>query len=108
MSAARTMSLFRGVAMPSSARAVRTFHSCKALSVGKESEVHNENRAEEAEAAKQQQLKAQKEGKGEWKDTLASDSESIVKADRGEVKADKSTIEALQKESAKAAQQERK
>lgn len=38
----------------------------------------NENRAEEAEAVKQQQLREQKAGKGEWKDALASDSESAV------------------------------
>lgn len=38
----------------------------------------NEDRAERAEQQKQEQLKKQKEGKGEWTDTLASDSESIV------------------------------
>ena len=37
-----------------------------------------EDRAEEIERAKQQQLREQKEGKGQWKDELASDSESIV------------------------------
>jgi hypothetical protein len=31
-----------------------------------------ENRAEKVEAEKQDQLKKQKEGKGEWKDSLAS------------------------------------
>ena len=40
--------------------------------------VDNENRSEEAEYHKQDQLKKQKEGKGHWKDELASDSESIV------------------------------
>ena len=40
--------------------------------------VDNENRGEEAEAHKQDQLRKQKEGKGHWKDELASDSESIV------------------------------
>jgi len=38
----------------------------------------NEDRAEEAEHHKQDQLQKQKEGKGHWKDELASDSESIV------------------------------
>jgi hypothetical protein len=33
---------------------------------------------EEAEALKQQQLKEQKEGKGQWHEGLASDSESAV------------------------------
>jgi hypothetical protein len=37
-----------------------------------------ENRAEKVEAEKQDQLKKQKEGKAQWKDSLASDSESIV------------------------------
>lgn len=43
--------------------------------------------------------------KGECRLTVVSDLQ--VKADRGELKADKSTIEALQKESAKAAQQKK-
>jgi len=38
----------------------------------------HEGRAEEAEFHKQDQLQKQKEGKGHWKDELASDSESIV------------------------------
>jgi len=37
-----------------------------------------EGRAEQAEAHKQDQLQKQREGKGHWKDELASDSESIV------------------------------
>ena len=37
-----------------------------------------EDRAEEVERAKHEQLREQKEGKGQWKDELASDSESIV------------------------------
>jgi len=39
----------------------------------------HEGRAEEAEAHKQEQLQKQKEGKGEWVDELASDSESAVR-----------------------------
>jgi len=38
----------------------------------------NENRGEEAEAHKQDQLRKQKEGKGQWKGELASESESMV------------------------------
>lgn len=41
-------------------------------------ETDNETRPQEAENLKQQQLKEQKEGKGEWKEGLASDSESAV------------------------------
>ena len=40
----------------------------------------DENRAEKAEAHKQEQLKDVKEGKAQWKDELASDSESIVRS----------------------------
>lgn len=38
----------------------------------------DESRAQDIERAKQEQLRQQKEGKGEWKDTLASESESVV------------------------------
>lgn len=37
-----------------------------------------EGRADEVEEIKQAQLKKQKEGKGEWEEGLASESESIV------------------------------
>jgi hypothetical protein len=68
----------------------------------------NEARPEEAEKLKQQQLKEQKEGQGKWHEGLASDSESAVKADRGDQKDAHKSIEELQKETAKAAQQEKK
>ncbi|KAK0345090.1 hypothetical protein LTR91_013795 [Friedmanniomyces endolithicus] len=106
----------------------RSFHSCRVLAVGKESELHNENRGEEAEAHKQDQLRKQKEGKGHWKDELASDSESIVgppfhsrplsgtpryswwgvKADRNEMGSAKENIEELQKETTRLANEEKK
>ncbi|KAF2731193.1 hypothetical protein EJ04DRAFT_443530 [Polyplosphaeria fusca] len=98
---------------------------------GKESTLHNEGRSEEVEKQKQDSLKDQKEGKGAWKEGLASDSESIVsviypkrpqspraptqlralplriltpaqvKADRGEAKTTEETIKNLQKEGEK-------
>ena len=68
----------------------------------------NEARPEEAEKLKQQQLKEQQQGKGQWHEGLASDSESAVKADRGDHKDANKSIEDLQKETAKAAQQEKK
>lgn len=37
-----------------------------------------EGRAEEAERIKNEQIQKQKEGKGEWHEGIASDSESIV------------------------------
>ncbi|KAK5165466.1 uncharacterized protein LTR77_008995 [Saxophila tyrrhenica] len=85
----------------------RGFQSCGVLAVGKESAVHEEGRAEKVEAHKQDQLEKQKQGKGHWKDELASDSESIIKADRDDIDT-KQTISELQKESAKAAEREKK
>ncbi|PSN73083.1 hypothetical protein BS50DRAFT_629159 [Corynespora cassiicola Philippines] len=70
---------------------------------GKESALHHEGRAEEVESEKQDLLRKQKDGKGHWKEELASDSESVVKADRGEVEASEETIKKLQKEAEKAA-----
>jgi hypothetical protein len=72
------------------------------------SRADNEARPEEAEKLKQQQLKEQQQGKGQWHEGLASDSESAVKADRGDQDHSQKSIEELQKETAKAAQQERK
>ena len=40
--------------------------------------IADEGRKQEIEREKQQQLKEQKEGRNEWKDSLASESESIV------------------------------
>ncbi|KAL1303427.1 hypothetical protein AAFC00_006817 [Neodothiora populina] len=87
---------------------VRSFQTSRAVFAGKEDALHHEGRAEEAEQAKQAQLKKQKEGKGEWHDELASNSESIIKADRGEIKASKSTIDQLQKETAHLAEEKAK
>ncbi|KAK4494205.1 hypothetical protein PRZ48_014503 [Zasmidium cellare] len=67
----------------------------------------DESRKEEIERAKQEQLRDQKQGRNEWKQELGSESESVVKADRGELNASKETISELQKESAKAAQREK-
>ncbi|KAI9836397.1 MAG: hypothetical protein M1819_001427 [Sarea resinae] len=63
----------------------------------------HEGRAEEIDASNKEQLKKQKEGKGEWTSKLASDSESIVKADRGEIKATEDNIRKLQEETEKIA-----
>ncbi|KAF4554751.1 Hypothetical protein D9617_3g018190 [Elsinoe fawcettii] len=81
----------------------RTFTTSRTLFAGKESALHNENRADEAERAKQEQLKKAKAGKGEWHDELASDSESIIKADRNETGNTAETIAQLQKEGEKLA-----
>ncbi|KAJ4332005.1 hypothetical protein N0V95_009762 [Ascochyta clinopodiicola] len=71
---------------------------------GKETKLHTEGRADEAEALKQKQLKNQKEGKQHWEEGLASDSESIIKADRSETNAStEDSIKKLQEETAKVA-----
>ncbi|OCL08966.1 hypothetical protein AOQ84DRAFT_317609 [Glonium stellatum] len=72
---------------------------------GKESKLGHEDRAKEVEEHKEDLLKKQKEGKGHWKEPLASDSESIIKADRGEIDATDETIKKLQKETEKIAGQ---
>ncbi|CAO2650641.1 Nn.00g019330.m01.CDS01 [Neocucurbitaria sp. VM-36] len=60
------------------------FSQSIARTAGKESALHSEGRADEVEKKKQDQLSKQKDGKGHWEEGLASDSESIVKADRAE------------------------
>ncbi|KAM0713161.1 hypothetical protein Q7P35_000613 [Cladosporium inversicolor] len=86
--------------------ASRTFCASVPRTIGKESEL-NSRTPEEAEQLKQQQLKEQKEGKGKWHEGLASDSESAVKADRGDQDHSKKSIKELQDETAKAAQQKK-
>lgn len=76
-------------------------HQTIARPAGKETHLHHEGRADEVESEKQDLLKKQKEGKGHWKEGLASDSESIIKADRGEVEASDETIKKLQDETKK-------
>ncbi|TIA34882.1 hypothetical protein D6C78_06536 [Aureobasidium pullulans] len=66
-----------------------------------------EGRAEEVERVKNEQIQKQKEGKGHWHEEIASDSESIVKADRGDISADADTIKQLQKETEKLASQKK-
>ncbi|KAI5362904.1 hypothetical protein Slin15195_G102850 [Septoria linicola] len=88
----------------------RSFQTGRVLFAGKETAQGSENpeaRKAEIEHHKQAQLKEQKEGKNEWKEAIASESESIAKADRGELKTDKASIKELQDESAKLAQKDR-
>ncbi|KAK5740792.1 hypothetical protein LTR17_004382 [Elasticomyces elasticus] len=103
MSAFRMTFARRAAPISRSTGATRSFQSCRVLAAGKESTLNQEGRSEEVEAHKQDQLQKQKEGKGHWKDELASDSESIVKADRNETGSTKDNIAELQKESTKLA-----
>ncbi|CAD0086395.1 unnamed protein product, partial [Aureobasidium vineae] len=101
---------------------IRSFQTAPVLRVGKESalifigtgmaqnnawHISSEGRADEAERIKNEQIEKQKQGKGEWHEEIASDSESIVKADRGDIKADADTIKQLQKETEKLASQKK-
>ncbi|KAK0259824.1 hypothetical protein LTS09_005667 [Friedmanniomyces endolithicus] len=110
MSALR-LAFTRRAAAPFAARTAqrpsRSFHSCRVLAVGKESELHNENRGEEAEAHKQDQLRKQKEGKGQWKGELASESESMIKADRNETENAEEDIEKLQEKTTELANEKK-
>ncbi|ORY13481.1 hypothetical protein BCR34DRAFT_263784 [Clohesyomyces aquaticus] len=83
------------------------YHGTAVRYAGKESALGQEGRHDEIEAEKQDSLSKQKAGKGHWKGELASDSESIVKADRGEVEASEETIKKLQDEAVKASQQKK-
>jgi hypothetical protein len=61
---------------------------------------------EELERIKQEQLKQQKEGKGQWNEELASSSESHVAADKQKVDDHAQHMSDLQKETAQKTQEE--
>ncbi|KAJ5497236.1 hypothetical protein N7463_009223 [Penicillium fimorum] len=61
-----------------------TFHSSAARSL-RENDKSREDLPNHYEYHKQESLKINKEGKGQWKSELASESEAEVKADRGEL-----------------------
>ncbi|KAK6003376.1 hypothetical protein QM012_001221 [Aureobasidium pullulans] len=61
---------------------------------------------EELEKTKQEQLKAQKEGKAQWNENLASAGEASITADRQNVRDHDSHMEDLQKETAGQAEKE--
>lgn len=62
----------------------------------------------EIESAKEDHLARAKTGNRHWKEELASQSESIIKAERGEIEANEETIQKLQKESIRATIVEKK
>ncbi|KAI9794403.1 MAG: hypothetical protein M1816_005472 [Peltula sp. TS41687] len=76
---------------------IRTIQSSAVRFTLKESR-DKEGIEEDIEHHKQDLLKKQEEGKGHWKEELASESESVVKADRGDVKATPEDIKKLQDE----------
>ncbi|KAJ5209721.1 hypothetical protein N7449_004100 [Penicillium cf. viridicatum] len=73
-----------------------TFHSSAVRSLN-EDDRGRENLSYHYESHKQEGIKSTKEGKGEWKSELASNSEADVKADRGELDGDVSFQEMQEK-----------
>jgi len=99
------MSLFTRLALPARFPARRAFSQTACARVLKEGNLGHEGRHEEIDKHTRDNLEKQKEGKGQWKDELASESESAVKADRGEIDASEDTIRKLQEETEKIAKQ---
>ncbi|KAK6540412.1 hypothetical protein TWF694_009210 [Orbilia ellipsospora] len=64
------------------------------------SSIH-ENNPDRIHEHKHISLKEQKDGKGQWHEDLASDSEAFIKAERQEIKATGEEIQKLQKETNK-------
>jgi len=102
MRAVFSASARRSILRPTSAwtsNSVRTFGSTAVRAAGKEDALNKEGRDEEIEHHKHDSLRKQKDGQGHWKDELSSNSESIIKAERGEVEASDETIKKLQEDS---------
>ncbi|KAF1349077.1 hypothetical protein BDV97DRAFT_399600 [Delphinella strobiligena] len=87
---------------------IRSFQTSRIVLAGKEDALHEEGRAEYADKVKHEQIQKQKEGKGEWHEDLASNSESIVKADKGHLDGGKDSVKALQDETAHLAEKKHK
>lgn len=67
---------------------------------------HRPGAAEDKEAKKQEHLRKQDEGKGEWDKELASGGEESVKADRQDMDHSEKGTEDLQHETAKTAEKD--
>ncbi|KAB8074767.1 hypothetical protein BDV29DRAFT_173045 [Aspergillus leporis] len=70
-----------------------TFHTSSLRPGLKESDHNREDLHNHYESEKQDQLKNSKEGKGKWKQELASNSEASVKADRGDLDEDAASLQ---------------
>lgn len=92
----------RPTPLSTSAPFLRTFVTTPVRALKEDSDRDGEH----FEQKKQEQLQKQKEGKGEWHESLASGGEASVKADREEIgKDDQSHMEDLQKQTAAQAEQ---
>ncbi|KAF3908117.1 hypothetical protein ABW21_db0208050 [Orbilia brochopaga] len=61
----------------------------------------HENDPDKLHEHKHSSLAAQKEGKGQWREELASDAEAFIKAEREEIKATGEEIQKLEQETHK-------
>ncbi|KNG83856.1 hypothetical protein ANOM_007640 [Aspergillus nomiae NRRL 13137] len=84
------------VALRPSYTVTSAFHTSPLRSGLKESDHNREDLHITYEEHKQEQLRSTKEGKGKWKQELASNSEASVKADRGELDSDGHDLKDLQ------------
>jgi len=88
----------------------RPFHKANILSALSESDHGRHDSVEDHKAEidqhKEDLLRNQKDGKGEWKGELSSNSEAAIKADREETDAPEVNIAKLQKETSERAQAE--
>jgi len=74
----------------------RTFTAVRSLRLKED----GDRSAEELDAKKHEQIQKQKDGKGEWHESLASSSESGIAADKEKVHDHDEHMEDLQKETA--------
>ncbi|KAA6409448.1 MAG: hypothetical protein FRX48_07001 [Lasallia pustulata] len=77
------------------------FHPTGLRAALNETDRNRDDVAKEIDHHKDDQLRKQKEGKGHWKGELASNSESAVKADRGDMEATDDNIQKMQEETTK-------
>ncbi|KAL2039841.1 hypothetical protein N7G274_007242 [Stereocaulon virgatum] len=86
----------------------RPFHASSLRAALSESDhsKHDDDRKAKIDYHKDDQLNKQKEGKGHWKSELSSNSESAVKADRGEIEDAGEDTKNLQKETSKKMQED--
>jgi hypothetical protein len=92
----------RTIALPAATRSTqRAFHTTPRFLIKEDA-----NRTpSELEAAKQEQLKEQKEGKGRWREDLASQGESNIAADKESVQDHGEHMKELQDEGKKMGEQ---
>jgi hypothetical protein len=92
--ASRCLRLFTRTPISRATATTRTFTTSPFLRIKEDAD----RTPEQVEAAKQDQLREQKEGKGRWREDLASHGESNIAADKQNVEDHGEHMEELQKE----------